>query len=147
MRVQASVQSRVKPINWQAGLEYFWDSRFTKSLDYLNLISQSYPIHPTVNQVIDDAKEGIKEGRDVDLLFGLRKEYFYLVAGVLGAAVIAALALLMLRARGNRLPPTPPSAPLPVQPPPASPVETVISQVSTQDVAPTASPPASPALQ
>ncbi len=82
---------------WRQGLDYFWQDRYSRSLEQLAAVEDSYPIHPTVELYVADANQAIKAGRDVDLVFGIEKEYVY--GGLVGLGVVLVGLVIWLAAR------------------------------------------------
>ena len=75
--------------NWETALGYYWENRFTKSIEFLNKVAESYPVHPTVDDIEEDAEKSIAAGEDVDLLFGMQKTLVYAVGGIISFLVLA----------------------------------------------------------
>lgn len=77
---------------WNRGLNYFWQKRYSKALAEFSKVKNNYLIHPSVGDYMVQAEDGIKAGEDIDLLFGVQKNYLYaalvaLVLLILGSAV------------------------------------------------------------
>jgi hypothetical protein len=88
--------------NWEEGLDHFWNSRYTKSLEKLEMVKEDYPVHPDVDQYIKDAKAEIESGNDIDLLYGIQKTYVYAGVGVLLLAIIILLIMLKRKKRNSQ---------------------------------------------
>lgn len=78
--------------NWEQGLHFFWDSRYTRSLEQLSTVERHYPIHPTVGDYVVQAEAAIEAGQDVDLIFGIDRQYVYL--GLTGFGLLLLIALV-----------------------------------------------------
>lgn len=74
--------------NWETALGYYWQNRFSKSLEFLTKVEESYPVHPTAGEIEKAAEESIAEGKDVDLVFGMKKSLIYTLGGTLSLVVI-----------------------------------------------------------
>ncbi len=74
--------------NWEKGLEYFWNSRFTKAINEFKKVERDYPMHPDAAEYIKDAEAEIEAGNDVDLLFGFQKSYVF---GGMGGIIVLLL--------------------------------------------------------
>lgn len=83
--------------NWETALEFYWQNRFSKSLEFLTKVEESYPVHPTVNDLEKEAEEFIAEGKDVDLIFGMKKSLFYSLGGVLSLSILIWVVSLLLK--------------------------------------------------
>lgn len=101
---------------WKRALGYYWANSYTRSLNSFNEVVKQYPIHPTVTSYIADAKQGIHNGQDVGLIFGIEKTSFVLGAVVVGIFLLGlALALGAILSQSHRQPfiPAPALSPLP----------------------------------
>ena len=83
--------------NWEAALGYYWQNRFTKSIEFLNKVEESYPVHPTAENVVKDAQEAIEAGKDIDLIWGMNKTVVYTIGGLLSLVVVAGIAFFLLK--------------------------------------------------
>ncbi len=51
---------------WKQGLSLFWEGKFTKAKEQFETVKSLYPIHPQVDEYIENANKGIEEGQDVE---------------------------------------------------------------------------------
>lgn len=84
-------------VNWETALGYYWQNRYTKSLSFLNKVEESYPVHPTAEKVVEDAKKAIEEGKDIDLIFGMPKSTVFMVGAVIGLLIIGGVVFIILK--------------------------------------------------
>jgi S1-C subfamily serine protease len=84
-------------INWKEGLSFFWDKRYTRSLNLLSLVKEQYPIHPTVEEYVVQAEAAIEAGQDIDLIFGINKQYVYSAFAVIGFLILIILSLIIIK--------------------------------------------------
>lgn len=49
---------------WQEGLNFFWDEYYKKAIKNFEIVKKLYPIHPTVDEYISDARLAIINGED-----------------------------------------------------------------------------------
>ncbi|MFZ5437991.1 MAG: S1C family serine protease [Patescibacteria group bacterium] len=87
--------------NWETALAYYWQNRFSKSLEFLTKVEQSYPVHPTVEQIEKEATELIAEGKDVDLIFGMKKNMLYTLGGIVSLVILVGLAIYLYRSKSR----------------------------------------------
>ena len=75
--------------NWQEGLEYFWNARYSRSIAQFERVKKDYPLHPEIDSYIAEAEENIAAGKDVDLLFGIQKTTLFtgVFAVIIGLAI------------------------------------------------------------
>ncbi len=93
-KYNVSVSDNQVYFNWQNGLEKFWGDYYTKSVKFFGEVKKNYPIHPTVDEFIGEAKIGIKNGQDKGLILGIDKD---LAMGAIATAIsLAALALILV---------------------------------------------------
>ncbi len=52
---------------WKEGLNFFWNSQFTKAKEQFSKVKELYPLHPQVDEYLANAQKGIEEGQDADL--------------------------------------------------------------------------------
>lgn len=87
--------------DWETALGYYWQNRFTKSIEFLNKVEESYPVHPTVNDIEEEAEKSIAAGEDIDLLFGMQKTTVYAIGGILSFAILAGGAFLIIKKKAK----------------------------------------------
>ncbi len=83
--------------NWEQALNHFWNSRYTRSLEELSSVKEQYPIHPTVGDYVVQAEAAIEAGQDVDLLFGIQREYVYLGSAGLALSLLIVLSVTTIK--------------------------------------------------
>lgn len=62
---------------WRIGLINFWGDYYTQSIRSFQKVKQSYPYHPLADEYIKRAEQGVLEGRDKGLFFGIEKSLIY----------------------------------------------------------------------
>ena len=51
---------------WKEGLSFFWEGRLVKAKANFEKIKSLYPVHPLVDEYIDNSNKGIASGEDID---------------------------------------------------------------------------------
>ena len=134
--------------SWSSGLANFWGQYYKRSLPLFNKVQADYPIHPLVGDFIKEAEAAIADGKDKDLIFGLEKWLFFVLAGVFLFLVVCLAVWLVIRflkkKKSRPLPPPAPSLPLspssravpPLVSPPPPPVQPLTSSSSSFRIPP-----------
>jgi len=136
-QVSLKNQERTTFSNWESGLNYFWADRYTKSLAYLSQVKENYQTHPSVDTFIADAQTSIKEGKDIDLIFGIQKQYVYIGTGLIVSLILGTIAFIFLKKKQSQSkPPTTPTT-QPQQPSAQSDKSTQTAKQPIPDLPPT----------
>jgi len=91
-------------LNWETALNYYWGNRFTKSLEFLTKVEESYPVHPTAENIVKDAEESIAEGKDIDLIWGMNKTVVYGFGSGFSLILMVGLVVIIINKKKNSKP-------------------------------------------
>lgn len=77
---------------WQQALEALWDRRYGKAIDLLSEVKALYPLHPSVDSLIDRAQTERKGGKGKVVIFAVEFPSLRFLAGITWTGVFLGLA-------------------------------------------------------